>query len=186
MIKNDCFVYRKAEVKDLDEIAYLVTKLIGTCNFINKSKINKPFLQILEINKQSISQDIKRYLVCEYNNKVIGACGLSKILTKNNYGLAIGKYREILYLIVDEKYQKMGIGTKLLKQCCENCKFPILYEAWGDNGKYVNSKFILEKLNFNLVKDLGNKYYKNNGYCTYCVNRDKKCNSCLAEVWIKV
>lgn len=184
-MKKDCLIYRKAEIKDLDEIAYLVTKFIGTCN-IKDSKTNKNFSQILEINKQFINKDIKRYLVCEYNNKIIGACGLSKILIKNDYGLVFDKYKEILYLVVDKKYQRMGIGTQLLNECIKKCKFPILYEAWGDNGKYVNSKFILQKLNFKLVKNLGNNYYKNKGYCAYCVNRNKECNSCLAEVWVKI
>lgn len=111
--------------------------------------------------------------------------GISDVLTENKYGLNLNKYREILYLIVDNKFQKQGIGTNLMKMCCEKNDLPIIYEAWGDNGKYVNSKFLLEKLDFKLLKDLGKTYYKDNGYCPFCNNRNKNCNSCLAEVWIK-
>lgn len=69
--------------------------------------------------------------------------------------------------------------------CCKNQDVTILYEAWGDNGEYVNSKIVLEKCGFELYKDLGNDYYKKNNYCKLCVNRDKECDSCLAQIWIK-
>lgn len=90
-----------------------------------------------------------------------------------------------MYLVVDKDYQGKGIGTKLLKLCCDNVKNDIIYEAWGDNGKYVNSKFMLEKCEFELYKDLGLTYYKDLNYCDMCVNKDKICNSCLAQIWIK-
>ena len=55
----------------------------------------------------------------------------------------------------------------------------------GDKEE-VNSKYLLEKCDFKLLKDLGDNYYKDNGYCMFCVNRDKKCNKCKAELWIKM
>lgn len=69
--------------------------------------------------------------------------------------------------------------------CVDNQENDILYEAWGDNGEYVNSKYILEKCGFKLYKDLGKDYYKNHGYCSLCVNNDKECKSCLAQIWLK-
>ncbi len=70
----------------------------------------------------------------------------------------ITSYREILYLVVDASFQRKGIGSKLMHLCCDKVQEPILYEAWGE--KYVNAKFLLEKMDFTLIKDLGNTYYK--------------------------
>lgn len=76
------FTYRKAEYYDIIDIAKLVTDLLGTCNLnLNKS--------ILENNIDSISKDINNYYVCLYNNKVIGACGLSDVIKKDRYNLKL-------------------------------------------------------------------------------------------------
>ena len=87
--------------------------------------------------------------------------------------------------MVNNNYQKKGIGTKLLQLCCDGIDDVILYEAWEDKEE-VNSKYLLEKCGFKLLKDLGDNYYKDNGYCMFCVNRDKECNKCKAELWIKM
>ena len=175
--------YRKAIFSDLNDISYLVTNLLGTCN-INKNSINVSKIDILNGNKKEILKDINNYYVCEDDNHIIGACGISNLKHKNDYDLDIKEYREILYLVVDNNYQKRGIGTKLLQLCCDGIDDVILYEAWGDKEE-VNSKYLLEKCDFKLLKDLGDNYYKDNGYCMFCVNRDKKCNKCKAELWIK-
>ena len=179
------FIYRKAKQEDLSGIARIVTNLIGTCNVDINDKLIKSSDDIFDKNIDTIKEEVENYYVCEADNTIVGACGISNVLTKNNYGLKLGKYREILYLAVDDKYQNRGIGTKLMRICCENNAYPIVYEAWGDNGKYVNSKFLLEKLGFTVLKNLGTSYYKEQGYCPFCVNRYKSCNSCLAEIWIK-
>lgn len=181
-IKN--IIYRKANITDLNEIANLVTDLLGTCNIDRNDKELKTKQEILIDNTKEIQKDIDNYYVCEADNKVIGACGISNIKTKNNYGIDLGEYREILYLVIRQDYQRKGIGTELMHLCCDNIKDKIIYEAWGDKG-YVNSKFLLEKLGFELLKDLGDTYYKDNGYCSYCINRDNNCASCKAQIWIK-
>ena len=175
--------YRKAMFSDIDDISYLVTNLLGTCN-INKNNISVSKIDILNNNKKEIIKDINNYYVCEDNNHIIGACGISNLKHNNDYDLLIKEYREILYLVVDSNYQKKGIGTKLLQLCCDGIDDVILYEAWGDKEE-VNSKYLLKKCGFKLLKDLGDNYYKDNGYCMFCVNRDKKCNKCKAELWIK-
>ena len=176
--------FRKATIDDIDEIAMLVTNLLGTCNIKNTSNKLVEKEDILSDNKEEISKDINNYYVCVCDNKIVGACGISDIKYNNNYGIDIGKYREILYLVVDNSYQRKGIGTKLLRLCCDNIEDIIIYEAWGDK-EYVNSKFLLEKCGFRLLKDLGDTYYKDHNYCIYCVNRDKACNTCKAQVWVK-
>lgn len=180
---NKNFIYRKACTDDLEAVADLVTNLLGTCN-IWKDKNMKDEYEIINANKKEIEKDITKYYVCEIENKIIGACWISDIKNENNYGLDLWKYREILYLVVDNKYQKMGIWTELLKKCIENINEKIIYEARWDKDE-VNSKALLEKLDFKLLKDLGDTYYKDHNYCAYCVNRDKNCNKCKAELWIK-
>lgn len=178
------FKYRKALTSDLEKIANLVTDLLGTCNIDKNNNKVKTKKEILIDNKKEIQKDINNYYVCELNNQIIGACGISNIKTNNDYGLEIGQYREILYLVVKNDYQKQGIGTNLMHLCCDNINEQIIYEAWGDK-EYVNSKFLLEKLGFKLLKDLGDTYYKENNYCSYCINRNNNCTSCKAQIWIK-
>ena len=178
MKKSTELTYRKAKHDDIIPIAKLVTNLLGTCNLnLNKS--------ILENNIASISKDINNYYVCIHNNEVIGACGLSNIIKTDRYSLKLENIREILYFVVNKKYQGLGIGTKLLNMCSNESKENIIYEAWGDNKKYVNSKFVLERCGYKLYKDLGKNYYKSHNYCNKCVNRNKNCNECLAQIWIK-
>ena len=88
--------YRKAILTDLDDISYLVTNLLGTCN-ISKDIINISETDILNDNKEEIIKDINNYYVCEDNNHIIGACGISNLRYENNYNLDIKEYREILY-----------------------------------------------------------------------------------------
>ena len=135
-IKN--IIYRKANITDLDEIANLVTDLLGTCNIDKNDKELKTKEEIHYDNTKEIKKDIGNYYVCEADNKVIGACGISNKKTKNNYGIDLGEYREILYLVIRQDYQRKGIGTKLMHLCCDNIKDKIIYEAWGAK-EYVNS-----------------------------------------------
>ena len=185
IIINNNIKYRRANIADLNGIANLVTDLLGTCNIDKNNRKLKTKNEIIIDNKNEIQNDINNYYVCEVDNRSIGACGISDIKTKNDYGIInLGQYREILYLVVDSNYQKKGIGTKLMHLCCYNIYYKILYEACGDKN-YVNSKFLLESLGFKLLKDLGDYYYKENNYCPYCINRNRNCNSCRAELWIK-
>lgn len=171
--------YRKATIKDIKHIAKLVTDLLGTCNLETNE------LTIFQNNVEEISKTIDNYYVCVENDRIIGACGISDIQKQDGYNLNKKNIREILYLVVDGKYQRKGIGTRLLKLCSSNNQNDIIYEAWGDNGKYPNSKIILERCGYILLKDLGKYYYKEHNYCSKCVNRNKECKECIAQLWIK-
>ncbi len=170
--------YRKAISDDIHYIAQLVTDLLGTCNIESE----KP---ILESNIEEISKDINHYYVCISDDKIVGACGVSDVLTSDKYNLNLANVKEILYLVVDKEYQGRGIGTNLLKLCSDYNEYDLIYEAWGDNGRFANSKFILEKCGYEMIKDLGNDYYSKNNYCYKCVNRCKDCNECIAQIWVK-
>lgn len=176
------FVFVKAKKYDIDGIVNLVSTYIGTCNIPKGSSR----FSLDELNRMEISRDIDRYYVCKRGGDVIGCCGISGLVGCISYG---GKEfvncREILYVAVDKKFRGLGIGTKLLKKCCDDIDSPILYEAWGDGDEKVNSYKILKNNDFEMYMNLGNTYYKDNGYCAYCVNNGNGCNRCLAELWFK-
>ena len=107
--------YRNATINDINEIYNLVTNLLENCN-INKKYNNQITKEdIFNENKEEIIKDINNYYVCEVDNHIVGACGVSDIKHDNIYNIEINNYREILYLIVDDNYQRKGIGTELLK-----------------------------------------------------------------------
>lgn len=176
---------RKAKLSDLDEMARLVTLYLGTCNIPEKNNGKT----IFELNKEEILQDLKCYYVCEEDNKILGLCGISEprvIEYKLAKTIRFPDYREILYLVVDEKFRGQGIGTRLLQECCNFNDYTIIYEAWGD-GEKVNSYQVLKNCGFMFCISLGDTYYKDHGYCPYCVNYDTGCCiSCKAEIWLKV
>jgi N-acetylglutamate synthase-like GNAT family acetyltransferase len=159
---------RKAKLNDVDEVFKLVN---STYNLPRENKISKE--EILE-----------NYYVCEENNKILGLCGISKARDINYFDQKLQlQGREILYLVVDENYRHQGIGTKLLQECCCSKETPIFCEVW-ENSNIVN---FLKNCGFLLFLDLGYTYYKNHGYCLYCVNYDTGCcSSCKVEIWVKV
>ena len=162
-------VYRKAEKSDIDQIVDVINKTLG---------------DIRENTKNEIKNNINCYLVCEIDGKIIGVCGISEKQNIQKYGRSFNGYREILYTGVLEKYRGNGIATKLLGMCCDGVTDGILYEAWGDGDK-VNAYKVLKRNGFKFMEDLGDTYYKDNGYCPYCINREKGCVKCKAEIWLK-
>ncbi len=180
-------MYEKAKTEFAEQMARLITAELGTCSFENNSNKICSAKTINALNLADVNENIQNYYIATHNKKVVGLCGISQIKTgfPHEYGINSNvPYREILYFVVDKNYQRRGIGSTLLKKVITNVKEPIIYEAWGD-GEYVNSKFILQNLGFKLYKDLGDNFYKMNGYCPYCKNRNIACNSCHAELWIK-
>ncbi len=49
----------------------------------------------------------------------------------------------------------------------------------------MNSKFILEKCGYKMIKDLGKDYYRKQNYCNKRINKEKECYECMAQIWIK-
>lgn len=175
-------VYRKAEKSDIDQIVKIVTDNIGTSNILKSSTANSRIIE--KQNKYEIESDIDGYCVCESNGEIVGVCGISKKQNIQRYGRSFNGYRDILYLAVVEQYRGNGIATKLLGMCCDGVTDGILYEAWGDGDK-VNAYKVLKRNGFKFMEDLGDTYYKDNGYCPYCINREKGCVKCKAEIWLK-
>ena len=180
MLSDDIQIIKASKVHLL-QMAELVTKYLGTCHIENSNG------DILQRNFDELALTFDCYrLAIDQRGKIVGLCGVGNPTNDNNYGLEIGMHRDVLYVVIEKEYQRQGIGTALLKACLENVRdYPVLYEAWGEikNGD-VNSRQMLEKCSFKLLKDLGTSFYKNHGYCAYCVNRDKNCHACYCKIYI--
>ena len=171
----------RAQKSHISQMAELIAKNLGTCNLKGKSS---------DIVSQNIAELVNTFhyyhVAVDKNGLLVGLCGIGDVKTNNDYGLNIGKHRDVLYVVVDENFQRQGIGTILLKSCLRRLDdYPVLYEAWGEikNGD-VNSYKMLEKCSFRLLKDLGTSFYREHGYCPYCINKDKDCQACFCKIYI--
>lgn len=171
----------EAQKSHVNQMSELIAKNLGTCNLEGKNE------DIVSQNVAELAKTFQFYHVAvDKKGIVVGLCGIGDVKDSNDYGLNIGKHRDVLYVVVDEKHQRQGIGTALLKSCLRKIDdYPVLYEAWGEikNGD-VNSCRMLEKCSFQLLKDLGTVFYKEHGYCPYCVNKDKDCYACFCKIYI--
>jgi len=171
----------KAKKSHLLQMAELVTQNLGTCNI--KGTDN----DVTSRNITELTNTLGYYQIAvDKNNLVIGMCGIGKVKNNNDYGLSLGKHRDVLYVVVRKDYQRQGIGTELLKNCLKNIHdYPVIYEAWGEikNGD-VNSYKMLANCSFTLLADLGTSFYREHGYCPYCVNKDQNCSRCFCKIYI--
>ena len=170
-----------AEKKHIKQMAELIKKYLGTCNIKNVKS------DILSQNVAELEKTYHLYyLAIDKNEQIVGLCGIGEPHNGNDYGLNIGIHRDVLYVVVEQNFQRQGIGTALLKRCIGDIhNYPILYEAWGEikNGN-VNSHQMLLKCSFRMIADLGTAYYRKHGYCEYCVNKDKNCNACYCKIYL--
>lgn len=171
----------QAEKSHIISMAKLIAKYLSTCNIQSSDE------DILSRNIAELNDTFHFYQIAiDEKGCLIGLCGIGKPQNNNDYGLNIGTHRDVLYVVVDKPFQRQGIGTKLLKNCLKNIHdYPVLYEAWGEikNGD-VNSHQMLAKCSFDLLADLGTSFYKNHGYCAYCVNKDNNCHACYCKIYI--
>jgi len=171
----------KAEKSYIGQMAELVGRYLGTCNLVSGRG------DILSRNISELTKAFDCYQVAvDENGRVIGLCGVGNPKADNDYGLDIGLHRDVLYVVIDKAYQRKGLGTALLQSCLENIDdCPVLYEAWGEieNGD-VNSYKMLAKCSFKLLKDLGISFYKDHGYCAYCINKDRNCQACYCKIYV--
>ena len=109
--------------------------------------VNKDFEKLFNINNLNRTEKIYVYL---YDNKVIGFIHIS-----SNYEII-----DILNIVVDQKYEKQGIGTKLINYIIkkkDTIVSKIMLEVREDNLKAIN---FYKKNNFTIIAKRQN-YYKN-------------------------
>lgn len=91
---------RKAKISDLK----LVHKLIN--DFAKKE-------EMIPRSLNELYENVRDFVICEDNGKMCGVCALH-IMWED--------LAEIRSLAVDQKYQKIGIGKNLVKQCLKEAK----------------------------------------------------------------
>ena len=91
---------RKAKISDLK----LVHKLIN--DFAKKE-------EMIPRSLNELYENMRDFVICEDNGKICGVCALH-IMWED--------LAEIRSLAVDKKYQKIGIGKNLVKQCLKEAK----------------------------------------------------------------
>ncbi len=109
--------------------------------------VNKDFEKLFKINNLNRTEKIYVYL---NDNKVTGFIHIS-----SNYEII-----DILNIAVDSKYEKQGIGTKLINYIIkkkDTIASKIMLEVREDNFKAIN---FYQKNNFTIIAKRKN-YYKN-------------------------
>ena len=109
--------------------------------------INEDFEKLFKINNLNRTEKIYVYL---YDNKVTGFIHIS-----SNYEII-----DILNIVVDPKYEKQGIGTKLINYIIkkkDTIASKIMLEVREDNLKAIN---FYQKNHFTIIAKRQN-YYKN-------------------------
>ncbi len=100
-MKNSKYIYRRAGFEDVEYIFELIKQFP---------------LEVLPRAISDIVQNIDRFLVCEYNNKIIGTISW-QILPE------IGKPQqpsvELKSLAVNKKFQGKGVGSTLIDKAIE-------------------------------------------------------------------
>ena len=128
--------YRKAIFSDLNDISYLVTNLLGTCN-INKNSINVSKIDILNGNKKE-RRELPKIELKEYTNKYICLIAFiiclgillfgSKIITK--FWMLIVFYVVILSLMIGVFYKQLIHDFKIFKSYFKEY-FVLILKTWG-------------------------------------------------------
>ena len=109
--------------------------------------VNENFKKLFKINNLNRTEKIYVYL---YDNKVTGFIHIS-----SNYEII-----DILNIVVDPKYEKQGIGTKLINYIIkkkDTIASKIMLEVREDNLKAIN---FYQKNHFTIIAKRQN-YYKN-------------------------
>ena len=109
--------------------------------------VNEDFEKLFKINNLNRPEKIYVYL---YDNKVTGFIHIS-----SNYEII-----DILNIVVDPKYEKQGIGTKLINYIIkkkDTIASKIMLEVREDNLKAIN---FYQKNHFTIIAKRQN-YYKN-------------------------
>ena len=91
---------RKAKIADLKQVQKLINDFAKREEMIPRS-LNELY------------ENLRDFVICEDNGKICGVCALH-IMWED--------LAEIRSLAVDKKYQKIGIGKNLVKQCLKEAK----------------------------------------------------------------
>ena len=174
-----------AQKSDIKQIAELISRYLGTMDFIPAEK-KASFAEIVALNEKSVARIIDTMVVARTkDNKVIGVAGIESNMVGDAYGIGLSSYQEIVGLAVDVKYRGQGIAKELLSLLLQKANQDVVFEAWGDTGRDANAHKALVANGFVRIKRLKD-FYKKRGDCFLCVYRDK-CHEqlCTCDIYLK-
>ena len=126
---------RRAKISDIPRLCELMTQL-GSNNLPNPSKVRDKFNYIIN------SPDY--YVVVWSTNEIL--LGSATILLEHRFSTTKSIVAHLENVIVDEKYRKMGYGSRLIKNCLEFAKragaYKVILNCSEENVRYY------EKLGF--------------------------------------
>lgn len=143
-------ILRKAEMKDVKELNWLLTLLIRDEKKYDSS-INEKF-EVQNMYENYIDDSNKCLLVAEENERIIGYLYgiINKTEEVKNDNVA---YLDALY--IDPEYRKKGIGNALIdafkKWCINNNIKSIEVKLWTNN---TEAKKLYEKVGFETIKEI--------------------------------
>ena len=176
---------KKAQKSDIKAIAELLSRYLGTMDFIPAVQ-KSSFAEIVALNEKSVARIIDMVVVAKTkDNQIIGVAGMEAHNSEDVYGIGLNSYQEIVGLVVDDKYRGKGIAKALLALLLQKADQDVLVEAWGDTGQEANAHYALMANGFVRIKRLKD-FYKKRGDCPLCVYRDK-CNEqlCTCDIYLK-
>ena len=175
---------KKAQKGDIKAIAELLSRYLGTMDFIPAVQ-KSSFAEIVALNEKSVARIIDMVVVAKTkDNQIIGVAGLDDHKAGDVYGIGLTSYQEIIGLAVDDKYRKQGIAKALIAFLMQKATQNVVVEAWGDTGQEANAHYALIANGFVRIKRLKD-FYKNRGDCPLCVYRDK-CTAqlCTCDIYL--
>lgn len=156
---------RTDEYPLLDDFLYQAIYQPDTTNFAPKSIINKPELQVYikDFGKQKDD-----YCFCaEVHSRVVGAVWVRNI---NGYGSIDEDTVEFAISVFDE-YQKMGIGTALMKKMLEHLKELNYQKASLAVQKENYAVRMYQQVGFEIVDENEQEYIMIHRLQNYCKRR---------------
>ena len=130
--------YRPATHSDIDEIFRLCKELIDTY----EDNTSIPYEKVMQWVHDKITQNIQEYIVILYEGNTTGYVHFFC----NEYN-----QWEIDDLYILKPYQKNGIGTYVIKECCAQVNEPVYLYVFTSNTDAYN---LYQNIGFKVIQNI--------------------------------
>ena len=135
--------YDKARNSDIEPIYQLCKQLIDDYENVNNIDYDK----VLQWVHKKIENSIDEYTVVSVDNKKAGYYHF--------YKNEDGEY-ELDDLYIFAEYQNQGIGSEIIKKCCNSIDAPIILYVFIENQRAVS---LYKRHGFEIIETLNNSRY---------------------------
>ena len=145
--RHMCITYQKATANDIDSIYQLCTRLIKDYEQLELIDYRK----VLEWVREKIEKSIEEYTVIFVNEQKAGYYHF--------YKNDSGKF-EIDDLYIFPKFQNQGIGSTVVRNCCQSVNEPVMLYVFSANKGAVS---LYQRLGFEISETIhGTRYIMRN------------------------